>query len=128
MPTACCLLLLGCGRPPGESHITGYTPKQLLGEFADLYRVVQDNFLNHQAPSRLQELEKSKSGFPFGYKAALNGEIVVMWGAPLGGGNGSAVLAYERDAPALGGWVLLQNGSVTQLSAAEFRAAPKAGK
>ena len=122
-----CTLLAGCGEPPGESHITGYTPKQILGEFSDLYRVVQNNTAGQQPAARLQELEKSKAGFPFAYKAALNGEIVVMWGAPLGGKE-TSILAYEKDTPAVGGWVLLQNGAVKQLSAAEFRSTPRASK
>ena len=39
-----------------------------------------------------------------------------------------AVVAYEKNAPTQGGYVLLSAGTVKKVSAAEFASAPKAGK
>ena len=43
-------------------------------------------------------------------------------------GKNEAVVAYEKDAPTNGGYVLLSAGSVKKMTASEFAAAPKAGK
>ncbi|MFL5331240.1 MAG: hypothetical protein ACJ8C4_20305 [Gemmataceae bacterium] len=129
LASATCGLLLfaGCNsKPSPESHITGYSQQQLLGEFAELYRCAQLNLLNNHAPARISDLEKCKAGFPYGYQAAVKGDIIVVWGTPLG--SGTNVLAYERDAASRGGWVVLQDGSVKQLTSSEFRATPKASK
>jgi hypothetical protein len=65
-----------------------------------------------------------------GYAAMNEGHVVVQWGAPLtpAAGAAPAVLAYEKDAPQQGGFVLFQDGTVKHLSAAEFQAAPKVGQ
>ena len=58
--------------------------------------------------------------------AVADGEVTVYWGAALG--QGQSIVAYEKNAPTAGGWVLLQDRTVKQLSAEEFQSAAKAGK
>jgi hypothetical protein len=45
--------------------------------------------------------------------------------AKLPAGSGNTVLAYEADVPAAGGPVLMADGSIRQMTAAEFSAATK---
>ena len=54
------------------------------------------------------------------------GEVIVIWKVWLGPEKGNAIVAYEKDAPTNGGWVMLQDGSLKQLSAGDFKSAPKA--
>jgi hypothetical protein len=55
---------------------------------------------------------------------------VVLWGTPLKGegqtGKDEEVLAYQKEVPAQGGYVLLSAGTVKKMSASEFQSAPKA--
>jgi hypothetical protein len=83
-------------------------------------------------PARLADLAKFQPLFPRGYAAVRSGEVVVLWGAAQKGeGQASKddpVVAYEKGVPAEGGYVLLSGGAVKKMTAAEFSAAPKAGK
>jgi hypothetical protein len=49
-----------------------------------------------------------------------------MKGEGDAGKGGGDVIAYEKNAPNGGGYVLLTSGEVKQLTADEFKAAPKA--
>ena len=58
---------------------------------------------------------------------------MVLWGSGVQGegeaaAGGGEVVAYEKDVPASGGYVLLTSGQVKKMTADEFQAAPKAGK
>jgi hypothetical protein len=71
--------------------------------------------------------------FPRGYQAVKSGEVVVLWGAKMPGEGEvnagtapDAVIAYEKKTASEGGYVLLQNGTVKEMSADQFKAAPKA--
>jgi len=85
----------------------------------------------HRGPKKAADLSKFENSFPLGYRAVQSGDVVVVWGAPIAG-EGDAknapadVVAYEKKVPNEGGWVLLQNGNVKQMSGSEFAAAPKA--
>lgn len=82
-------------------------------------------------PKRVTDLAKFEHGYPLGYAAVRSGEVTVIWGATVAGeGEADAapahVVAYESSTPTSGGWVLLQNGRAKEMSADEFRAAPRA--
>lgn len=85
-----------------------------------------------RGPQKTGDLARYEPGFPLGYEAVKSGKIVVVWGAKMtieeGGGNvgTSDVVAYEKKVPAEGGLVLLQNGTVKQMTSDEFKSAPKA--
>ena len=53
------------------------------------------------------------------------GTLVYLWGATYAA-DIEKVAAHEKKVPAEGGWVLLQSGTVREMTADEFKAAPKA--
>lgn len=86
---------------------------------------------NNRGPKKAADLAKYENGYPLGYKAVQKGDVVVIWGVKMAGEGDLKdapphVLAYEKTAPDAGGMVLLLNGTVKQMSSAEFAAAPKA--
>jgi hypothetical protein len=61
-----------------------------------------------------------------GYAALRDGECVMLWGGGVPGANaGTTVVAYEKIVPEQGGLVAFQDGTVKQVTADEFKAAPK---
>jgi hypothetical protein len=64
---------------------------------------------------------------PLAGPAIRSGDIVYYWGAGYVDG-GDKVVAYEKKVPTEGGFVLLQDGKVKEMSASEFQSAPKAKK
>jgi hypothetical protein len=127
---AALLLALGavCGCGAGPKPAPAGEPKaEALREVGDLLRA------GNRPPSKAADLAKYEPTYPRGYQALKSGEVVAIWGAAMKGegdaaGGGGEVIAYEKDAPIAGGYVLLTSGEVKQMSAAEFQAAPKAAK
>src|SRR5579871_5111901 len=80
-----------------------------------------------RGPTKLADLEKHSKMFPKAYNAVKNGDIIVVWNTPVKGegdvGKGETVIAYEKNVPTEGGYVLLSAGTVKQMSAADFAAA-----
>jgi len=120
-----CLFAAGCGgaKPADEGDPTVRNARQILGGLSEIYTFAQTT--NKRPPAKLQDIEKFSRAEAFTYPALARGEVVVFWGANIG--SGSAILAYEKNAPLQGGWVLLQDHTLKQMSAEEFKAAPKAG-
>jgi len=118
------IILNGCGGSTDTTNAHDMSNKDRLNELSELWSLAQVD-LNHP-PAQLQELARYNRAGGFAYRAVADGELVVYWGASLG--KGDAVLAYEKNAPTAGGWVLLQDRSVKQLSAQEFQSAAKAGQ
>jgi hypothetical protein len=120
-------LLAGCSSQPGKDAPPEYT---LLQEVNDLLRA--STGAARRPPARLADLDRYQSMFPRGYAAVKSGDVVVLWGAAQKGegesGKDEAVVAYEKAVPTDGGYVLLSAGTVKKMTAAEFGAAPKAGK
>jgi hypothetical protein len=59
------------------------------------------------------------------------GEIVFFYNVSLTqmpAGTSHTVLAYEKDVPGKGGWVLMGDGSTRKMQPEEFKKAAKAGK
>ena len=83
-------------------------------------------------PARLTDLDLFQSKYPEVYHLVKSGDLVVLWGTPVkmekDAGKQEMVLAYGKDVPADGGYVLTSAGNVTKMSAAEFASAPKAKK
>src|SRR5262245_61535467 len=102
------------------------TEKDKLQEIAQMLRTVEAD--KTRPPARLADLGAVEPMLPLSAQDLRSGAIVYVWGARLssGGDASSAVLAYEKKAPAEGGWVLMQDGTVKKMTAAEFGAAPKA--
>jgi len=114
----------GCGgRRANEAEVT--SGQQALTELAGVLRLLP------KPPTKVADLAPYRDVAPFGYESVRKGDVVVVWGVAMPGegdtGKGTTdVIAYEKDAPTAGGFVLLHNGSVKQMTAAEFQSAPKA--
>src|SRR5262245_57295670 len=98
-----------------------------LNEVADLLRATTGP--DGRGPAKVADLSRMEQLYPRGYQAVKSGDVVVVWGAKMPGeGNPGtdAVIAYEKKTPTEGGYVLLQNGTVKEISADAFNSYPKA--
>ncbi len=119
--------LAGCSGPAGDSQ-DGPSRSDELNDVAGMMRDFGATF--NRGPSKPADLLQYENAYPFGARALRSGDVVVVWGATMageGGGGREVVVAYEKKAPAEGGYVLLENGAVKQMTAEAFTAAPKAG-
>ena len=121
---------LGCSSNTGGGGNSIAPQTAALQEVADLLRAAS---ADGRAPTKQADLTRFASAYPQGYQAVKSGEVVVIWGAKMAGEGeaGSApknIIAYEKKAETEGGWVLLQNGTVKEMTADEFKTAPKAKK
>ena len=112
------LPLLGCA----GTKATPSTSQGKLEEVREMLKTLQSD--KAKPPAKAADLGAVEPYLPTSAADLRSGEIVYVWGAGLSGGN--AVIAYDKKAPTDGGWVLLQDGTVKQMSAAEFSSAPKA--
>lgn len=121
-------LAAGCSKP--EEPYTGPTPRELLVELSDVYSSAQ--LMLQHPPAKLADLAAGKrAGAGRAIPAAERGDLVVDWGKPFRSPADKnprppGILAYDKNAPKHGGWVLLQDGTVTEMSPSAFAAAPKA--
>lgn len=119
------IMMLGCGGQMGGVG-PGMDPQEaVVKELGDLLRC------GNVAPRRLDDLKSFESNFPVPYRALKMGEIVVLWGIPMLGEGDAAtkegkLVAYEKDAPKAGGWILMTNGTVKKVTAEEYAAFHKA--
>lgn len=126
------LTALGCGggnpAPTGESPRERHTARDHMNALVELFKNYQAD--TRKAPTRAADFDRFRAGAPFTVAAVHKNEVVVLWGAMLGPGGkaGQTILAYAKDVPTAGGWVLFQDGTVKEITAADFQAAPKAGK
>ena len=130
--TAMLALSSGCSGPTGGAGPAREPQEVTLYEVADMVRAASQNA--GRGPTKLSDFDRSRSLYPNGYQAIKSGEVVVLWG---GGGvkgegemakGGGVVIAHAKTTPTEGGYVLLDSGEVKKMTAAEFAAAPKAGK
>jgi hypothetical protein len=123
-------LSAGCGS--GKSGVDSNPSEEAykeasLGEVGDLLRNRKTE--NAPPPKKASDLVRYRAGWPSGYKMVEGGSVVVIWGAPLQDGASDKVIAYEKQAPESGGYVLMQDGmTIKKMTADQFKAAPKAGK
>lgn len=118
--------LSGCGSPPAKPEGATGTPtaKEALLNLVDL--------LNHfdaakkKPPARIADVEPLDPVFPAAYLGLVRKEVIYVWGTPLDPAGGGTVMAYEQKAEDSGGWVLMQDGTLKEMTAADFKAAPKA--
>jgi hypothetical protein len=113
----------GCGGGPQSSGPS--SAKDKLEEVAQMLKTVAAD--KQGPPAKPADLAAVDPYLPTSASDLRSGELVYLWGATLSPG-GTAVVAYEKKAPTDGGWVLLQDGTVKQMTAQDFQAAPKAGK
>jgi hypothetical protein len=118
-------LVMGCSSQPQAPAAREFA---LLRDVSDLLHAAAAR----RPPAKLADLDRFQSTYPVGYDAVKSGAVVVLWGAALQGegevGKNETVVAYEKDVPTTGGYVLLSAGTVKKMTVAEFEAAPKRGK
>ena len=126
----CALLTsFGCGSgdgslPPVEAE--SEARRSAMAEVGEMLVFAKNE--RGKAPAKAADLAKYAPGLPTGYERVKDGDVVVVWGAPMQEGASDKVIAYEKAAPESGGYVLMQDGTtVRQMTAEEFKAAPKAG-
>jgi len=105
---------VGPTRPASENN-----PLKEVGEVY-LYRAKE----RKPPPRKLDDLIEHEPALPNAWDKLQNGDIVVAWGVGPAGGD-KTILAYEKKAGTEGGEVLLRDGTVKTMTAAEFKAAPK---
>ena len=127
------LLILGSGC--GGS--TPSDPKEAdesfaLNQIAEAYRVY--SIAKKKPPANVKDLAAVEAIAGNGLEGARKGDVVIQWGARLpdtdeepGHSDSAEVLAYGKEVPEKGGYVLLLNRVVKKMTADEFKAAPKAG-
>jgi hypothetical protein len=97
-----------------------------LKEMVGVYRYIEYSRL--PLPRKPEDFTDFWDSMPSAFERIKAGEFVVAWGVGRSTAPGAAeqILIYEKKAPADGGAVLLRDGTVKQMTAAEFNAAPKA--
>ena len=116
---------IGCGGGSNDATSSGQpSGKDALSDFASLLKELK--VAGKRAPLRVADLGDADATNPAGTGALTRGEITYFWGNGIG--EGQAVIAYGKEVPTAGGFVLLQDGTVKTMTAAEFAAAPKAAK
>ncbi len=112
----------GCSSNHGGNTATTQE-ETALSEVGDMIRSVIGSA--GRPPNSVADFGKLSSMYSNGYKAVKSGDIVVVWGAKVAGegssgGTDDSIVAYEKNAPTSGGFVLLASGKVTKLTAAEI--------
>jgi hypothetical protein len=120
------VVVIGCG---GGGSKSGSSAGPTANDAAnDVSRMLKDFAeATKRAPTSLADMGADYDAtHPLGYGAVKSGDYVVVWKAPVSASGSGNVLAYQKDAPSKGGPVVMQDGSVKEMTAAEFTAAPKA--
>ena len=106
-------------RPPEPPK----TSEDGLKELGEMYRYIDYSKLS--PPNRVDDLNNYWDSIQNAFDRVKSGEIVVFWGVGYSK-SGNQILAYDKKAETEGGPVLLRDGTVKTMTAAEFKAAPKA--
>ncbi len=121
------LTAAGCsGQTAAPEKRAGPTAADGLGNLRDLFRLAASG--KAALPKSLAEFTSQEPFYPVAGPFVLSGEIGCAWGAGLKQGPEAAkrVLAFETRAAQDGGWVMFQDGTIREVTAEEFAAAPKA--
>ena len=114
--------LTGCAKGTEQPS---KTPSDSMREIAEVYKYLRSEKL--EAPASLKNLEPYIDTLGSAWAKLESGDVVLRYRvhfAPSGSGAKS-VLAYEKNVPTGGGSVLLRDGTIMEMTAAEFKAAPK---
>jgi hypothetical protein len=115
----------GCGGSATvDPQDQGPSSKDALEDLAALLKASAEE--KKRPPANLAGLEPYEGVFLSATLGIHQKRIVYLWGTALTGGT--AVVAYDANVASAGGFVLLQDGTVKQMTVEEFQAAPKAKK
>ncbi len=95
---------------------------EALKELGEVYKYRASQQLS--VPTKLEDLAEQQAVLGNAWPLVESGGIVVVWRAGYSPSS-TDVLAYEKDAPTNGGNVLLRNGNVKNVTAAEFKVAKR---
>jgi hypothetical protein len=129
---ACVVALAGCGDPGNDGGTTSPTSEN--GPLAQVGALYRDHWeLKKKAPTGYKDFAPYAEIMPEGFNALRTGDVVAIWGVRLEdlspeatGDSADEVLAYQKETPESGGYVLMKNRKIRQMTADEFKAAPKA--
>ena len=120
-------VLAGCGGgSTANSNSQGPTPNDGLIDLQAMLKGLKET--NQPIPKSVQELGPLDPLHPTAAAFLQNGSIAYYWGTPLDAAAPNAattVIAHEKEAESKGGWVLMQDGNIKQMTADEFKAATK---
>ena len=123
-------LTAGCG---GEGSQTAATAddKVYLETLAEDYRMY--TIAKKQPPRKIDDMKALQNMVSPAVEVVRKGDIIVEWGAALpdtkeepGQSTAPEILAYGKDVPEKGGYVLHLDRTVSKMTPEEFKAAPKA--
>jgi protein-disulfide isomerase len=114
------VLVVGCSKSD-NSNVP--EEKAELTQIHEIYMIYVKN--NQAPPKQFADInQKSYSEVhPLAFNAVKDGKYVVVWG--VNDKSSGTLLAYEKDAPAQGGTVLMADGTIKKMSADEVQAAIK---
>lgn len=125
-------LTSGCGTGTAVAEADKSMEAQGLRNLGAMYRAASESL--SRPPKTIAELRKAEAQVPGGFSDIGETNVAIYLGVTLPAassgpaeGASETVLAYDRMTPHQGGYVLLLDGSVKRLTAAEFKAAKKAG-
>lgn len=114
------LTLSACG---GNETATPPPPINVadsLKELGEVYKYIAAQKL--ATPRKVEDFAEYDGSLVGALPKLRSGEIVVVWGAGYSSGS-TQILAYGKDTASNGGPVLLRNGTVKEMTAAEFSSA-----
>jgi hypothetical protein len=96
-----------------------------MAELGEMLRLHKAN--TGKPPARTADLAKLAIAYPGGVRRVKNGDVVLLLGAPIAEGASDKILAYEKQAPETGGYVLMQDATtIKKVNPDVFRSSPKA--
>jgi hypothetical protein len=119
------VVVSGCGSSPNTARALVEERKGALEELGLMLKTLAEE--GRKPPERLAALGPVEPMIPVAGPAIRNGTLIYFWGTPYAAG-GKQVVAYEKQATTDGGFVLFEDGTVKEMTTAEFQAAPKAKK
>jgi hypothetical protein len=118
-----CATLSGCGAGPESTASVDAGAKAALEDLGQGLQLLSEQ--KEKPPARLEAFASLEPLIPVAASSIRDGSVVYLWGAAFSP-SGEKVVAYEKKTPTEGGLVLLENGTVREMTAEEFKAAPKA--
>jgi hypothetical protein len=92
----------------------------------EIFRMAQMRKKGNQPPAtRIEDFKQAELAYPQGFQALRSGACVFVWGAYTNpsADRATTVLAYEKEVPSQGGYVVMLDGKVKTMTAEEFNAA-----
>jgi hypothetical protein len=117
------LLAPGCSR----TTPTAAADPRIL-RLKQIYHMAQMHKKGKRPPATsLADFKPMEQTSPLGFAALRGGECVFDWRAYAdpAAPRATTVLAYEKEAPSQGGYVLLLDGTVKAVNAGEFKPPPR---